>query len=139
MKKEVFVSLVGIQKDISADDAIEVTVPSELFERNGTKYIHFEQFDENQRQMCKNTLKIKDHTVELKKTGATNTRMHFEQDRNMMTYYDMPHGSMLLETRTNLVDILELEKEIQITLSYDLYMNEKFLSNCDVAIKVRER
>ena len=45
---------------------------------------------------------------------------------------------MIVETKTDNVEIVEDETTLKIELWYDLYMNRMFLSDCHVVIEVEE-
>ena len=139
MQKNVLVSVSGMYDTGEEGEPIEVLLPGEYYKRNQTHYIIYNQYDEEAQKMLKNTIKIKDHTVELKKTGFTNVRMYFEKDRKTTSYYDMEEGSMLIETQTGNVAVEEKEDSLQISLGYDLYINQQYVALCNVAIKVVER
>ena len=64
--------------------------------------------------------------------------MYFEKNKRNATYYDLVEGSMIVETKTDNVEIVEDETTLKIELWYDLYMNRMFLSDCHVVIEVEE-
>ena len=139
MQKEVLVSVSGIHSQEEPGDAVEVLLPGEYYNKNGTHYIVYDQYDEETNSLLKNVIKVKNHTVELKKTGFANVRMVFEKDHNNVSYYEMEHGAMLMETRTGEILIDIQEDRMNIALEYELYINEQFVSDAVVKIKVVER
>ncbi|MDD5949393.1 MAG: DUF1934 domain-containing protein [Lachnospiraceae bacterium] len=138
MKREVLVSISGSQQE-SGEDALEVLLPGQYYKRKDTHYIKYDQYDEDTGELLKNTIKVKGDSVELKKTGYSNVRMYFKENSHYTSYYDMREGSLLMETHTGKVQVREQEDSMDIMLEYDLYLNEQYISNCQVAIKVVER
>lgn len=139
MEKDVLVSVSGVHSDDQPGDAVEVLLPGEYYNKNGTHYVMYEQYDEEAKSLLKNIIKVKNNSVELKKTGFANVRMFFEKNRNNTSYYEMDHGSMLIETKTGEVMIDIQEHKMNIDLEYELYINEQFVSDSTVHIKVVEK
>lgn len=139
MKKDIFLHIEGIQGDINEGEPISVMLPGEYYEKNGTQYIMYTQYEDGKQKPCKNRLKIKGDTVELKKVGNNSVRMYFEENKNNTTYYDMEEGSMIVETKTNRVLIHQEEDFIKVELFYQLYMNYSFLSSCHIMIEARSK
>ena len=67
MKKEVIVTLCGLQMVQDDEDSIEVVHIGEYYERNGTHYILFEELLEGSSRLVKNIVKIKEHYLEVQK------------------------------------------------------------------------
>ena len=139
MKKDIFINIEGTQGDINDGDPITVMLSGQYYEKNGSQYIMYTQYDEESEKPCKNRIKIKDDTVELKKEGTTNVRMFFEENKNNTTYYDMEEGSMIVETKTDRVKIRQEEDHLKVELFYQLYMNYSFLSDCHIVIEARSK
>ena len=139
MQKEVLVSVCGVHSTDDPEDIVEVLLPGEYYFRNGVHYVIYEQYDEETNSLLKNTIKVKDDTVELKKTGVANVCMRFAKNKNNTSYYDMEQGSMLIETKTADITIQIEETRMKIYINYGLYINEQYVSDVTVNIKVIEQ
>ncbi len=132
------IAISGIQKEVS-EEPVTVLVPGEYYMKNGTHYIRYQQYDENNNSIINNTMKIKGEVVELKKTGSVIARMHFERGKDFVSYYDADGFGMMIQTHTSQVIVKENENSLEIRIYYQLYMNEQYVSSCGVTVTVAER
>lgn len=75
--------------------------------------------------------------LEIKKSGLANTRMVFEKDKINMTQYETPYGEFLIGifTKNMLVDVTE--KNIDISVNYELDINSEKVADCDIRMNIR--
>ena len=138
MKKNVMVQISGLHNAETPDDAVEVLLPGNYYNRNGTHYIKYQQYDEESGRLLDNLIKIKDETLEIKKKGASSMQMFFKKNHRNVSYYDMEQGSLLMETRTQDVKIQQREQRIDVELAYDLFINEQYVSDSHIKIQIFE-
>lgn len=138
MTKDVLVSVAGIQFEIDEEEVIEVITSGNYYFKNGKHYVLYEERDEQQ-GVTKNRIKIEQNRVEMKKTGAITTNMIFEDGKENITYYNTGFGTLLVQTKTNSIEVLEREDFIHVKILYSMDVNYAHVSDCSVEIKVRGR
>lgn len=107
MTKDVIVSISGLHMDMVAnafreeEDAIEVVTPASYYWRNGKHYILYDEVLEGMGGTIRNKIKITGtDSLEIMKTGASNTHMVFEKNKKNLTYYRTPYGQLLVGLNT---------------------------------------
>lgn len=143
MKKEVLVAIAGLQFEFSEDEALEVISSGEYYYRNGKHYVLYEELQEDENGIkggiTKNTLKISDTMIELKKSGFHNVVMTFEKGKKTVTCYQTPVGQLMIGIDTTGIYVQELEDGIVVDIRYMLDINYSHVSECVIKIKIVER
>lgn len=143
MKKEVLISITGLQTEIDKDEALEAVSPGEYYYRNGKHYVLYEELQPEENGIpggiTKNTLKFSGNKAELRKSGVNNVVMSFEAGKNTLTSYQTPVGSLMMGIDTKQMEVTEKEKEITIDIRYNLDINYSYVSECVIKIKIVER
>ena len=126
MKKDIIISIRGVFTDQEEEnDDLELVTSGRYYERNGKKYIVYEEsevtgFKEGTQTM----LKIDGNIVTMSRTGTEggNTYMVFESGKTHMGHYETPYGSFTVSTFTDKmkVDIGETEGDIRIDYFVDI-------------------
>lgn len=140
MTKEVIVTICGLQNGPQTDgEPIEMMVAGEYFFKNNKHYILYEEVMEGDTQPIKNRIKISNGQMELTKSGVVNVNMVFEENVKNITHYHTPYGSLTMGIDGKKVEIQESENEMNISVLYGLEMNEEFVADCNISIKVRSK
>ena len=145
MTKEVVVRVRGIQFVIGGDQRQEEAEPVEVFSmgeyyfRNGTHYIKYDEMMEGFTEKTQNLIKIRDHSVELRKKGLTNVHMVFEEQKKNISYYQTSFGTMEMGIAATRVDMKQEEDEMNVHIEYALEVNESHVADCDIQIGVASR
>ena len=112
MTKDVLVSISGLHMDMDAqipgpdeDDVIEVVTPATYYYRNGKHYIIYDEIVEGVSDTIKNKIKISGtDSLEIMKSGLSNTHMIFEKNKKNLTYYKTLYGQMLVGLNTRNIE-----------------------------------
>lgn len=140
MTKEVFVTIRGLQNGPQTDgEPIEMTTVGEYFYRNNKHYIIYDEVMEGETKTTKNRIKIAPGMMELNKSGVVNVHMLFEENKKHVTHYYTPYGSLNMGIDTKKVELCEEEDSLQVSVLYGLEMNQEFLADCDIQIKVKSK
>lgn len=139
MKKNVLVSISGLQYEIDKDEAVEVISSGEYYLRNGKHYILYEEVLDDVLNVNNCTLKITEKQVDLIKKGASNVHMVFEENQNNLTYYETPFGQLQVGINTTNLNIVEEEDKLLVTIHYALDINYAHVSDCEITIKVTSK
>lgn len=146
MTKDVLVSVTGKHMGIMADgagdyeseaDVLEVVTPGTYYCRNGKHYILYDEVIEGDGGTIRNRIKISGtDSVEIIRTGAANSHMVFERNRQNLTCYQTPFGQMMLSVNTKRMEVSVGEDRIDVQVDYELDVNHEPLSDCDVRIRI---
>ncbi|CUX24478.1 DUF1934 domain-containing protein [Clostridium sp. C105KSO13] len=146
MTKDVLISISGLHMEgfsgaaEEENEAIEVVTPGSYYWRNGKHYIIYEEVTEGIPGTTKNKIKITgSDTVEIMKTGLSNTHMIFEKNKKNLTYYQTPYGQMLIGVKTRNMEINVTEDDIDIYVDYEMDVNYQPLADCKIKMEIRAK
>lgn len=135
MNENVLVSVSGIQLTIDGENPVEIISRGRYYKKNGKSYIKYKEIDEdNEETDC--MIKLSDSRLEITKKGKAKSCMLFELNRNCMTPYETPFGTLMMGITTTDMVILEDDDAIVVKVRYMLDINYSFVSECTVDIKV---
>lgn len=139
MKKDVLVSISGLQYEIDKDEAVEVISVGEYYFRNGKHYIIYEEILEDMDGVSKCTIKVSEKQIDIIKKGANNVHMIFEEGKKNTTYYNTPYGDLQVGIYTTLIRVSEEEDKIVADIEYGLDINYAHVSDCQIKIKITSK
>ena len=152
MTKDVLVSISGKHMGIVSqpdevieavgtdDDEIEVVTPASYYCRNGKNYIIYDEVMEGMPGTIKNKIKISGQdSLEIMKTGMSNSHMVFEKNKKNLTYYRTPYGQMLVGVNTRDMQISVKEDKIDVLVSYELDVNHEPLADCKIRMNITSK
>lgn len=140
MTKEVLLAITGMQFDLTAEESnIQTITAAEYYERNNSRYVLFEETDEDSGQKTKGMLKFKDNLLEVTKSGFVNVHMIFEENKKSLTDYATLFGNILIGIDTRKITLTEEEHKICLDVEYALEANYEFLADCKINIEISER
>lgn len=133
MTKEVILKVQGLQvSQGDANDVIEVISPGEYYFRNGKHYFLYDEVTEGESGVTKNIIKVCEDYMELTKKGVVNVHMVFEKNRQNITYYYTPYGSLQIGIDAGCVSVREEQDEIGVDVTYELDINSEHIANCRI-------
>lgn len=139
MKKDIKVSVSGIQFEIEPTEPVELICFGDYYNKNGKHYVLYDEVDMEEGETIKNRIKMTPDKIEVVKSGSMNGQLIFEKGKNHLTYYDTPMGSLLMGVNTNSIRMMEEEDHIKATVRYSLEINYDHISDCEITIDVRSR
>ncbi len=139
MKKDVLVSISGLQYELDKDEAVEVISVGEYYNRNGKHYVVYEEILEGLDGISNCTIKIADKQIDIIKSGANNVHMVFEENTKNTTYYQTPYGELQMGIYTTRIRVTEEGDKIIADINYGLDINYSFISECQIQIKISSR
>lgn len=137
MKKNVVITVRGLQRAVSDDEPVEVISAGTYLRKADTHYLSYEEADEDGK-ITKNRIKITPSSVEMTKQGGITTQMIFILGQKQYACYATPFGELTLGMTTNYISVAEEEQRISAELRYDLEINGAHMSECELDIDVRE-
>lgn len=137
MKKNVIISLTGLQYAAEEEDApIEVINFGRYYKKGEKHYLLYEDTSENDASV-KCRIKVSKEELELQKDDRLNTRLLFVPGEEYFTNYETPYGSLLVGVSTRSLELLEEEEFLRAKLRYGLEINNEHVADCTLVLKVQ--
>lgn len=137
MKKNVVITVRGLQRAVSDDEPVEVISAGTYLRKGDTHYLSYEEADEDGK-ITKNRIKITAGSMEMTKQGGITTQMIFVKGQKQYACYATPFGELTLGMTTKYIKLTEEEQMISAELRYDLEINGAHMSECELDIEVKE-
>lgn len=130
---KIWLTLIGRQYGEDGEELVTKThVMADYYERNGSRYILYEERQEDTGAVIRNALKMKGDgaLLEMTRRGVFSTRMVFEAGREYCADYATPYGCLKMEIATRAVDVTFQDGKMEIKADYTLSSEGRFLSRC---------
>jgi len=138
MTKDVMISIRGLQfMDDGADDEIETIQRGQYYEKNGSRFLIFDEYIEGFTEPAKNVMRFRDKEMMLTKRGLINVQLDFEEGKKNLTSYRTPYGVIMLGVDTRKVSVIESENELLLEIEYALEADYQFIADCRIVVKAR--
>lgn len=137
MKKNVVITVRGLQHQAEDDEPVEVISAGTYLRKDDTHYLSFEEADEDGK-ITKNRIRITPESIEMTKQGGITTQMLFVRGQKQYACYATPFGDLTLGMTTKHIKITEENMQISAALRYDLEVNGTHMSECELDIEVKE-
>ncbi len=138
MKKDIEITVSGIQQDSAGHRTVtDCRAQGQYFERDGCRYLLYEEQDAESKAVTHNTLKIKDHSLELIRRGNISSHMVFSLGPPRSTEYITAYGALHLEVDTEDLNCLWRPADAVIEVKYSLSMSGELLSRNRLIIKIK--
>ena len=105
--RDITLKIVGKQCfDNKEEDQMEFITDGQLYVRNGSVYMIYDESEVSGMVGCKTTLKVKGDPVKMRRIGQVgfNTELYFEKGKRFSSTYDTPYGPMDVEVLTSRVE-----------------------------------
>lgn len=135
MNRNISISVTGTQNSGGQETTTRCRTDGQYYERNGCRYILYQEQDADSGAVTANTLKIKGRTLELSRKGNINTRMIFETGQTHSAAYVTAYGTLHLEVSTKDLNCQWTESGFKIIIIYDLIMAGEYLSGSRLVLE----
>ena len=142
MNKEVQITITGIQSDGNETAEVVSQLSGLYYFKNNKHFVLYDEYpDEHNKSIVnKNTItfdeKNQSYRVELIKKGYQNSRLSFFPNEKYATSYKTPYGVFLMVVDTTRTEVIIDVDNIDIEVSYELFLNDEFISHNNIKIEV---
>lgn len=139
MTKDVLIHIKGLQmlEGVSEqEEPVEVLTTGEYYYRNHAHYLIYEEIVEENQETVKNRVKFRPGFMEVRKKGAVEVQMIFEENKKNLAFYKTPFGTIEMEIVATRVNVNEQDEYLQIDADYALGMNGSSVADCSIEIRV---
>ena len=138
MDKNISITVSGTQLNENGQKLLtEVVSEGQYFERGDCRYILYDETDPETRLTTGNTLKFRDHVLELSRRGGITSRMVFETGRTHRTSYTTAYGTLILDISTEVMSEFRSESGATVHICYRILTEGSLLSENELKIKMR--
>jgi len=139
MTRDVLLSLKGLQYDFGEEsEEVETITPAQYYHRDGNHYIVYDEVQEDLMTPIKNCIMFRDDYLEVKKNGAINVNMIFEEKKKNISNYATPFGELVIGVDTGKISMTEEDSRIRLQVDYQLDINYVHLADCKISVDVRD-
>lgn len=137
MTKDVLVTVRGLQMTPDGDDTIEVITTGKYYEKDGKRYLFYDEVADDTNEVVKNSIQIEDGYVEVRKKGIINSQLNFEKENKVVSIYQTPYGQMEMGIYTTGIHLDEQDDFVELHLEYLLEINNQHVSDSEIVVQVR--
>lgn len=136
MTEDVILTVNGRQMDLGEDASTELIAGAAYYYRNGKHFVVYDEIDPDSGEQTGNTIKIADGRVDVIRRGAGSVHMIFEKEKQIPSCYHTPAGDVVMDVYTSDIRTEQNPDVIETNIDYTLHMNDIFISECRVTIKI---
>lgn len=137
MTKDVLVTVRGLQMTPDGDDTIEVTTTGKYYEKDGKRYLFYDEIGDDTNLIVKNSIQITEEHVSVSKKGLINAQMNFEKENKLVSVYETPYGQMKMGIYTTGICLDEQDDFLELKLEYLLEINNQHVSDSEILLQIR--
>ena len=140
MTEEVLVRITGMQRPAQPeeqnDEPITVVTSGRYYVENGHRCVTYEEIFDEVELSAINTVHIAPDILKVKKEGAINVEMVFQENRKTLSLYGTPFGEIEMGIVTTLYDFMETDEQIRLDVCYALEMNGEHAADCELHLEI---
>ena len=137
MTKDVLVTVRGLQMTPDGDDTIEVTTTGKYYEKDGKRYLFYDEIGDDTNLIVKNSIQITEEHVSVSKKGLINAQMNFEKENKLVSVYETAYGQMEMGIYTTGICLDEQDDFLELKLEYLLEINNQHVSDSEILLQIR--
>jgi len=139
MEKNVIISVIGNQTTEHGDsNALELVTEGKYYKEGNTYYVKYNESEVTGLEGTTTTIKIDNDVVTLMREGSVNSQFVFQKGRKHISYYDTAHGAFVIGIFANNVDIKMDDSGGEISIDYQIDIDNNSTGNNDFHMSVRE-
>ncbi len=139
MKKDVFISIKGIQRVEGDEEVIELMTVGNLYKKRDSYYLTYDETEATGFSGSRTTLKLdREGRVTLQRSNPHQSHMIVEAGRRHQCHYDTAFGDMFIGVLGVDVSSTLTEEGGELEFRYSLDINTELASENEVHINVRE-
>lgn len=139
MNKEVRIKVTGISDTGNMSEMPDYTESEALGNYgfvNGKHMVSYEETDEETGAPLKTLVKFDDEIIEVIRKGSIESKLVFKKDDRYDTVYSTSYGGFSMSTITESFKKVEEDKKIDLHVTYDLEINQEFVSKNSIVISI---
>ncbi|MCI8624310.1 MAG: DUF1934 domain-containing protein [Provencibacterium sp.] len=138
MKKQVFISIRGIQRVEGQEETVELMTVGNLYRKKNDYYLTYEETEATGFDGSKTTLRLEEETrVTMQRSGPYRSQLIVEKGRRHQCCYETGYGEMLIGVSGGDISSTLTDEGGNLHFKYSLDVNTSLASENEVYINVR--
>ena len=138
MKKDVLISIRGVQRVEGQEETIELMTVGNLYKKKDFYYLSYDETEATGFEGARTTLKLENDRVTMLRSGPYRSQLIVERGRRHQCYYGTEHGEMLIGVSGGSISSTLGDNGGNLRFNYSLDINTSLASENEVYIDVRE-
>lgn len=140
MKKDVLITIKGIQYQDDEPDTVELTTVGRFYRKDGNYYICYDESEATGFEGSRTTLKVEGEgkVTLLRRGGKRSSQLIIEKGARHQCYYDTEYGSLMLGVSGDRIISRLGDDGGELNFRYTLDINASMATENEVIIHVRE-
>ena len=139
MKKDVIITIRGLQSFEDADnDSVELVTSGRFYEKGGNYYVSYKESELTGLGDTTTTVKIEEDKVTVMRFGELQTHMIFEAGQKHISYYDMGFGALTVGVSTRSIDKKLNDSGGHMKIDYAMEINNAVAGESALLMDIRE-
>ncbi len=139
MKKDVLISIKGIQTQDGEEDVVELLTTGSFYRRGENYYIAYDESEATGFEGARTTVKLEeqDARVTMKRSGSISSQLIIESGIRHQCNYDTGYGNIIIGVLGDHIRTTLTDEGGKLEFGYSLDVNASLASEHTVAIEVR--
>lgn len=139
MKKDVFITIKGVQIIEDEPDVTELFTQGCFYKKNNNYYITYDESEATGFEGCKTTLKVEaDRKVTLLRSGKMRSHLIIERGARNVGHYGTEAGDLMVGVYTKSLSSSLTDDGGDVKFMYELDINNSLVSENEVFIHVKK-
>ena len=139
-KKNVMISIKGMQEVYSIDDStdVELLTEGEFYKNDGKYYAVYQESDVTGMEGTTTTVEVDNDKVSIIREGTITNQMIFIKDKKTTSYYDTQFGALTIGVLSDKINVDIDDNGGIIDVGYSLEINDETVGKNQFYISIRE-
>lgn len=138
MEKRALIHVLSSQpENDEKEDSIEVVTPGSFYKKDNDYYAVYEETEISGMEGTTTTLKIGENNFSLIRMGSTTTKMEFEKDKEKISMYSTPYGTLEINILTKELKINVDDTGGEVFINYDMGISGEDTQHINLDIKIK--
>lgn len=139
-KKNVMISIKGMQEVYSIDDStdVELLTEGEFYKADGKYYAVYQESDVTGMEGTTTTVEVDRDKVSIIREGTVTNQMIFIKDKKTTSYYDTQFGALTIGVLSDKINVDIDDNGGEIDVGYSLEINDETVGKNQFYISIRE-
>ncbi len=139
-KKNVMISIKGMQEVYSIDDStdVELLTEGEFYKADGKYYAVYQESDVTGMEGTTTTVEVDNDKVSIIREGTITNQMIFIKDKKTTSYYDTQFGALTIGVLSDKINVNIDDNGGEIDVGYSLEINDETVGKNQFYISIRE-
>ncbi|NLL69497.1 MAG: DUF1934 domain-containing protein [Epulopiscium sp.] len=137
MKKNVLITVTGIQDGLDPSEDIEMVIPGYYYQKQNKFYIIYKESELTGMKDTTTTIKVERDKVSILRFGKNNSSMIFERGKKHTSHYHTVHGEFMISMLTKDMKVNLDQEGGQVYVKYALEVDHMAIGSHSFHVSIR--